>query len=80
MVLVWTILHQQALHILTIFRSEGDVVVKELAELHHHVGVAGVRVVLVRVILLRHPPRIVEGADPLTTSRLLSTILEVVFK
>lgn len=58
-----------------IFRSEGDVVVEELAELHHHVSVAGVRVVLVRVILLRHPPRIVEGADPLTTSRLLSTIL-----
>ena len=44
MVLVWTILHQQALHILTIFRSEGDVVVEKLTELHQHQGVTRVQI------------------------------------
>ena len=36
--------------------------VEELAELHHHVGVARVRQVLVRMVPLRHPAGVGEGA------------------
>ena len=39
----------------TIFRSEGQIVVQELAELHHHVGVASVWQIFIRMISLGHP-------------------------
>ena len=65
----------QILH-LTIFRGEGEVVVQELSELHDHVCVAGVGQVLVRVVLLGHPPRVGQRPHPPTSARLLSSILQ----
>ena len=40
---------------LVVLGAEGDVVVQELAELHHHVGESRVRHVVVRVVPLRDP-------------------------
>ena len=62
--------------IFTVFRGEGEVVVQELSELHDHVGVAGVGQVLVRVVLLGHPPRVGQRPHPPTSARLLSPILQ----
>ena len=42
---------------LTVLGRERDVVVEELAELHHHVREPRVRHVVVRMVLLRDPAR-----------------------
>ena len=60
----------------TVLRCEGDVVVQELPELHDHVGVPGVRQVLVGVVSLGHPPGVRQHPGCLTPPWFLTTILQ----
>lgn len=50
--------------------------VQELTKLHDHVSVAGVGKVLVGMIALRHPARILQSPDSLTSAGFLPPVLK----